>query len=350
MKRLISAILVSVIFQSVSIEDPYATERVDSSGNSALINSGSLPAASARPSALAHTYSIVAFDPATGQFGAAVQSHWFRVANVIWAEAGVGAVATQSLVDYAYGPLGLEMMKLGKTSEQALAGMLASDPNNDVRQVALVDIHGDVVAHTGENCIAEAGHKTGVNYSCQANLMATNTVWSAMSEAFETTNGELADKMMAALEAAQAEGGDIRGKQSAAMVVVSGQPTGKSWKDRIIDIRVDDSPEPLKELRRLLDVTRAYEWMNKGDDFVVEDKFEEAAHAYATAAEMMPDNLEIRFWQAVTLATIGKVDESLPIFKEVFAQNEAWRTLVPRLINADLLPNEPKLIQRIVEQ
>ncbi|RME25807.1 MAG: DUF1028 domain-containing protein [Candidatus Zixiibacteriota bacterium] len=296
------------------------------------------------------TFSIVCYDSTTGQFGAAVQSHWFKVADVIWAEPGVGAVATQSLVDFAYGPLGLDMMRLGRTADQALAGLLASDPNNDVRQVAMVDRFGNVAAHTGEHCIAEAGHHKGINYSCQANLMRNNTVWDAMAKAFENTDGDLAERMMAALEAAQAEGGDIRGMQSAAMVVVTGKPTGQSWRDRLVDIRVDDSPQPLKELRRLLNITRAYDWMNKGDDFMTAEKFDKAAEAYAKAASLAPHNPEIRFWQAVTLVTVGKVDESLPIFKEVFAKDDSWRVLVPRLVKSNLLPDDKAIIEKIVAQ
>ena len=297
-----------------------------------------------------NTYSIVAYDSATGQFGAAVQSHWFKVADVIWAEAGVGAVATQSFVEFSYGPLGLEMMKSGKTAAQALAGLLVSDPQSSVRQVAMIDADGIVATHTGDNCIAEAGHKVGVNYSVQANLMEKNTVWSAMAAAFESTSGDLADKMMAALEAAQKEGGDIRGKQSAAMVVVTGEPTGKPWADKLVDIRVDDSPEPLKELRRLLNITRAYDHMNKGDEYMAVNDMDNANKEYAAAAAMMPGNAEILFWHAATLVTAGQTETALPIFKKVFEIDENWRILIPRLVDAELLPNDSVLIKQIISQ
>lgn len=297
-----------------------------------------------------NTYSIVAYDEATGQFGAAVQSHWFKVADVIWVEPGIGAVATQSLVDFSYGPLGIEMMKKGKTATFALKGLLASDPNNQIRQVAMIDKHGNIATHTGDNCIAEAGHMTGKNYSVQANLMMNNTVWDAMGKAFETAQGDLADKMMAAMEAAQAEGGDIRGMQSAAMVVVTGKPTGMSWKDKFIDIRVDDSPEPLKELNRLLNITRAYEHMNKGDDYIADKKLDLAGQEYELASKLAPGNPEILFWHAVTLVTVDELEKALPIFKEVFAIDENWRTLVPRLVTADLLPKDDVIIKQIVEQ
>jgi uncharacterized Ntn-hydrolase superfamily protein len=296
------------------------------------------------------TYSIVAYDSVNGQFGAAVQSHYFKVADVIWLEPGVGAVATQSLVDFAYGPLGIEMMKKGKSAQQALEGLLASDPTNQGRQVAMIDRHGSVAVYTGEKCIDEAGHQTGRYYSVQANLMRNATVWGAMAEAYENSGGDLAERLMAAVEAAEAEGGDIRGKQSAAMVVVTGKPTGMSWKDRLVDIRVDDSPEPLVELRRLLNLTRAYKHMDRGDEYIAEEKFDEANREYSLAAEMAPGNPEIRFWQAVTLVTVGEIELSLPIFKEVFEADESWRILVPRLVDADLLPMDNEAIYRIVGQ
>ena len=306
-----------------------------------------------KPAAPVHpvtTYSIVAYDTLTGEFGAAVQSHYFKVADVIWLEPGVGAVATQSLVDFAYGPLGLEMMKNGKTAKQALEGMLASDPDNQVRQVAMIDKNLVIAAHTGTKCIAEAGHQIGKNYSVQANLMRNNTVWGAMARAFESTQGDIAEKMMAALEAAENEGGDIRGKQSAAMVVVTGKPTGMPWRDRTVDIRVDDSPAPLVELRRLLNISRAYRHMDKGDEYITAKDFEKANAEYAQAAELAPGNPEILFWHAVTLVTAGEIERSLPIFKEVFQADSSWRTLVPRLVGSELLPDDKKLIHRIVAQ
>ena len=296
-----------------------------------------------------NTYSIVAYDTVTGEFGAAVQSHWFKVADVIWLEPGVGAIATQSLADFSYGYLGLEMLKVGKSPQEALEGLLKSDPHSDVRQVAIID-KNTVAVHTGANCIAEAGDHAGVHYSVQANLMRNNTVWDAMAKAYETAEGDLADRMMAALEAAQAEGGDIRGKQSAAMVVVRAEPTGKPWNDRIVDIRVDDSPEPLQELRRLLEITRAYNFMNQGDEYLAAGDQAAAQTAYENAFKLAPDNLEIKYWYAVTLVTIGEVDKALPVFKEIFEVDDSWRTLIPRLVKADQLPNDPKVIDKIMAQ
>ncbi|MFH1686323.1 MAG: DUF1028 domain-containing protein [bacterium] len=296
---------------------------------------------------LAHTYSIVCYDPNTRQFGAAVQSHYFKVADVIWAKSGVGVVATQSLVDFNYGPLGLEMMQAGKPAQQALDGLLASDPGSDVRQVAFIDANGKVATHTGSKCIPMAGHQVGVNYSVQANLMANATVWPSMARAFESTTGDLAERMMAALEAAEAEGGDIRGRQSAAMLVVSGEPSGMDWKDKLIDLRVDDSPEPLVELRRLLGIARAYKHMDSGDLAIEVSDFAAAERHYTQAAELAPGNLEIRFWQAVALVTVGQIDLALPIFEEIFHQDNRWRELVPRLVAPGFFPDDSALIAKV---
>lgn len=296
------------------------------------------------------TYSIVAYDSATGEFGAAVQSHYFKVADVIWVEPGVGAVATQSLVDFSYGPLGLAMMRNGKSARQALDGLLASDSSNAVRQVAMVDRNGTVATHTGAKCIPEAGHHTGKGYSCQANLMRNNTVWDAMAKAYETTKGDLAERLLSALEAAQKEGGDIRGMQSAAIMVVSGKPTGQSWKDKLFDLRVDDSPQPLTELRRLVTLARAYKHSDKGDDLVAVGKTQEAEAEYEAASQMAPDNIELKFWHAASLATNGQVEKSLPMFKEIFKADNSWRVLVPRLVKVDLLPKDEKIINQILAQ
>src|SRR5712692_12068273 len=206
------------------------------------------------------TYSIVARDKKTGELGVAVQSHYFQVSPAVpWASAGVGAVATQSHVNLSYGPLGLELLQAGYTAEQALAALTAGDPRAEVRQCAIVDAAGNVAAHTGAKCIPAAGHKLGDGFSCQANLMERDTVWGAMAGAYESTDAPIAERMMAALEAAEAEGGDIRGRQSSAMLVVSGTSTGRPWEDRLIDLRVEDSAEPLVELRRLLPIRRAYD-------------------------------------------------------------------------------------------
>lgn len=297
-----------------------------------------------------HTYSIVAFDEETGELGVAVQSHWFSVGFLVpWAKAGVGAVATQSFVKVDYGPEGLNRMKNGQSAEEALNSLLAEDEGEAVRQVAMIDVKGSVAAHTGTKCIYAAGHQIGKNYSVQANLMEKETVWPSMANAFERSNGDLAEKMMAALEAAEAEGGDIRGKQSAAMLIVSGNPTGIPWKDVVMDIRVDDHAEPLKELKRLIRIHRAYQHANKGDHYLELEEIEKALVEYEKASEFYPENPELPYWSAVTLASKGNLDQALPIFREVFQKEPRLRILTPRLVNSGLLPNDPALIEAIIQ-
>ena len=296
-----------------------------------------------------HTFSIVARDPATGELGVAVQSHWFSVGPIVaWAEAGVAAIATQSFVDPSYGKNGLELIRGGKSAPETLKELLAKDEGRDVRQVAMIDSQGRVDAWTGKNDIQAAGHIVGENFSVQANLMLNDKVWPAMANAFKNTKGDLADRMMAALDAAQAVGGDIRGRQSAAMIVVTGKPTGLAWKDRTVDIRVDDSTEPLKELRRLLVLRRAYNHMDAGDLAVEKKDNEGALREYSAAAKLVPGNAEMVYWHAVALVNMGRVNESLPLFGKVFAMDANWRTLTPRLPKSGLLPNDPAIIKKIV--
>lgn len=296
-----------------------------------------------------HTFSIVARDPATGELGVAVQSHWFSVGSIVaWAEAGIGAVATQSFVDPSYGKNGLDMMRAGKSAPDTLKELLEKDEGREVRQVAMIDAQGRVEAWTGKNDIQAAGHIVGKDFSVQANLMLNDKIWPAMARAFENTKGDLADRMLAALDAAQAAGGDIRGRQSAALIVVTGKPSGLAWKDRTFDLRVDDSPEPLVELRRLVKLQRAYNHMNAGDLAVEKKDNEGALREYGAAEKLVPDSAEMIYWHAVALVNMGRVEESLPLFRKVFAMDPNWITLTPRLPKSGLLPDDPKLIDRIV--
>lgn len=296
-----------------------------------------------------NTYSIVAYDEETGELGVAVQSHWFSVGFLVpWAKAGVGAVATQSFVKVDYGPDGLQLMEQGLSAEQALAQLVSQDDGEAVRQVAMIDVNGNVAAHTGSKCIEAAGHLIGENFSVQANLMEKETVWPAMADAFESTDGDLADRMMAALFAAENEGGDIRGKQSAAMLIVSGNPTGVDWKDVVMDIRVDDHPEPLNELKRLIRVQRAYIHANKGDHYLEINDIPSALKEYEIASNFYPENPELPFWSAITLASKGELEKAIPIFRTVFQKEPKLKQLVPRLVNSGLLPDDDKLIQSII--
>ncbi len=301
------------------------------------------------PFFLSATYSIVAYDKENGQIGVAVQSHWFSVGSTVtWAESGVGAVATQSFVESSYGPLGLTLMRSGKTVQQALTGLLAADPNLDVRQVAMVDINGNVAAHTGKLCIDAAGNITGNGFSCQANMMEKNTVWKAMAHAYENTKGELVDRLLAALEAAEAEGGDIRGRQSAAILVVKATSSGAPWKDRIYDLRIEDHPTPLVEMRRLVTAAKAYNHMNAGDGYLTDNNVKAALEEYTTAMNIYPGNPEVFFWPAVTMASTGKVEESLPLFKKVFQQDKRWAELLKRLPKVNQFPKDEALLKKIL--
>jgi uncharacterized Ntn-hydrolase superfamily protein len=284
------------------------------------------------------TYSIVARDKKTGELGVAVQSHYFQVGPVVpWALAGVGAVATQSRVNVSYGPLGLELMRAGLTAEQALKALTAGDPQAEVRQCAIVDATGNVAAHTGTKCIPAAGHHLGDGFSCQANLMEKDTVWAAMAEAYTSSDMPLAERMMDALDAAEAEGGDIRGKQSAAMLVVKGASTGRSWEDRVVDLRVEDSPEPLRELRRLLKIRRAYEADQQADNLELAGDVAAANAHRIQALKLGPDIIELRFWAGLSIAGSGDIDGGSKLIGDVVREDGRWLETMRRLVIVDIV-------------
>jgi uncharacterized Ntn-hydrolase superfamily protein len=294
------------------------------------------------------TYSIVARDARTGELGVAVQSHWFSVGPIVpWARAGVGAVATQSFVKVSYGPGGLARMASGEAPADALAALLAEDEGREVRQVAMIDAQGRVAAHTGARCIVAAGHATGTDYSVQANLMERDSVWPAMATAFESATGPLAERLLAALLAAEAEGGDIRGRQSAALLVVSGSRSASAWEGRTVDLRVEDHSDPLGELSRLLRLHRAYEHMNAGDVHMEHGDMDGAVSAYGEALALAPEVGEIAFWAGITLAGKGRVDEALPLLARAYADEPRLRELVSRLPASGLLPDDDALVARL---
>jgi uncharacterized Ntn-hydrolase superfamily protein len=300
-----------------------------------------------------HTFSIVARDPITGDLGVAVQSHWFAVGNgVLWAEPGVGAIATQSFAEPEYGRRGLERMRGGMAAPDVLAALVAEDKAQAVRQVGMVDATGRAAAHTGTSCIAWAGQYVGDGFTVHANLMANDRVVPAMVKAYEGTQGELADRLLAALDAAQEAGGDVRGCQSAAIRVVKGVASDKPTHDVKVDLRVDDSTAPLAELRRLLALARVYDHMNAGDLAVEKGDVTGARDHYGAAAKAAPGITEIRYWQAVGLANAGQLDESLPIFRGVFHEDNRW-VEVTRRLQPGVVPAGPKgdeLIQKILHE
>lgn len=285
------------------------------------------------------TYSIVARDARTGEIGVAVQSHYFSVGSIVpWAHAGVGAVATQSIAEISYGPLGLELLRARRSPAEALAALTAGDPGEAVRQVAAVDAQGRVAAHTGARCIAEAGHRLGDGYSVQANMMRHASVPDAMAQAFEASAKEQADlagRLLAALDAAEAEGGDVRGRQSAAILVVEPELHPAPWRGVLVDVRVDDHTEPLTELRRLVALRRAY---SAEDERGLPD----------AGIGGSPDNPELAFWAGVSLAAAGDLDGARTLLGQALSAHDGWTLLLRRLPAAGLLPDDPELLQHLL--
>jgi uncharacterized Ntn-hydrolase superfamily protein len=299
---------------------------------------------------LAHTYSIVAGDPTTGHMALGVQSHWFSVGSVVsWGEAGVGVVATQSFVNKSFGVRGLELLKKGLSPKEALDRLLAEDEGRDFRQVAILDAKGRVAAFTGKKCIDHAGHYVGNGYSVQSNMMLTDKVVAAMAEAFDkNTSLSLPERVIAAMEAAEQSGGDIRGRQSAALLVVSGSTTDRPWEEPLIDLRVDDAGDPLVELKRLLSVHRAYEHMNRGDLAVEKGDMETATREYKVAEGMFPANLEMKYWHAITLANHGNLDHAVQMLADIYQKDAQWRELTRRLPKCGLLTLQGESLERVL--
>jgi uncharacterized Ntn-hydrolase superfamily protein len=275
------------------------------------------------------TYSIVARDPETGELGGAVQSHWFSVGSLcVWARAGIGAVATQSVVEPAYGPDALDRLADNIGAQQALGELLAADPLAAVRQVAVIDANGGLSAHTGPDCIPHAGHVTGEHHSAQANMMARETVPQAMSEAFVNATGPLSERLFSALTAAEDEGGDVRGRQSAALVVVG--PEGEPWR-RTVDLRVEDNRDPLAELGRLLTLQRAYDLAGSADELLAAGRVEEAGERYREASRIAPESEELLFWAGLALAQAGDLDAGVQAVRRAAERQPNWLVLLDRL-------------------
>ena len=295
------------------------------------------------------TYSIIAIDKKENLMGVAIQSHWFSVGSVVgWAESGVGVVATQSIAEPSYGSRGLLLMKARVLPQKVLKALLTIDPQEDVRQVAMLDVHGRVVAHTGNHCIPEAGHIIGEGYSVQANLMRNREVWPAMSSAFRKKKGTLVSRLMSALEAAEDVGGDIRGRQSAAMLVVRCESSGIPWNDKVIDLRVEDHPEPLKELKRLIKIHEAYAHNSTGDELIAQGKIQEGLKQYRLANRKAPQIVELKFWQAVSLLNKGNIEYAKETLKEVFAANKDWKRVLLSLPQTKILSINKALLSEIV--
>jgi uncharacterized Ntn-hydrolase superfamily protein len=281
--------------------------------------------------------------------GVAVQSHWFSVGSVVpWGEPGVGVVATQAFVEPSYGPRGLSLMKRGVGPAAALRRLLKADRRSEVRQVAMLDARGRVAAHTGPKCLPHAGDLQGRGFSVQANLMSSDGVWPAMASSFSRSKGPLTERLLLALEAAEEAGGDIRGRQSAALLVVSTSPTREKWRGRLVDLRVEDNPTPLKELRRLVRLGQAYDHANRGDDLVAKNRFSEALEEYAMAAHGAPEIDELKFWQGVTLLDKGRRKDALPLLIGAFRARKQWREVFACLPSYGLLHAREDVVKSIL--
>jgi uncharacterized Ntn-hydrolase superfamily protein len=287
------------------------------------------------------TYSIVARDPDTGELGVAVQSHWFSVGSIVtWAQPGVGAVATQANAEAAYGPRALALLAEGVPAREALERLVSADPGGPSRQVAVVDAAGGVGVHTGDKCIACAGHITGQGVSCQANLMASERVWPAMLDAFGAATGSLTSRLLDALDAAEREGGDIRGRQSAAILVVP--PEGEAWRT-LVSLRVEDHPEPMPELRRLVRLHEAYGLAGQADELLNAGRHDEAARLYVEASECAPDSHELLFWAGLGTVQAGDLDGGVARVRRAIELQPTWRELLGRL-PSELAPAAPSVI------
>lgn len=284
------------------------------------------------------TYSIVARDPATGELGVAVQSHWFSAGSIVpWAEPGVGAVATQSIADPSYGPNALDLMRGGSSALEALATLVRRDDAAQVRQVLVVDAQGRAAAHTGPGCIRFAGAETGDGFACGANMMQREGVPRALARAWTGASGEMPERLLAALDAAESAGGDVRGRQSAAMIVV--RPGDERW-SRSFDLRVEDASEPLAELRRLVRLRRAYDLGDRADRLTGEGRTEEAAQLYRRASEIAPENDELRFWGGLALIALGERDAGLERVRSAIEENAGLGELLSRL-SPEIAPSAP---------
>jgi uncharacterized Ntn-hydrolase superfamily protein len=301
------------------------------------------------------TYSIVARDPETGRFGVAVQSHFLGVGPVVpWLEAGVGAIATQASVNISFGPIGLEMLRAGQTAEEVVASLTAGDPSSAIRQLGVVDAEGRTAAHTGADCIPACGHRVGDGYTVQGNLLERETCWPAMADAYETalTRGEpFVERLLLALEAAEREGGDVRGRQSAAIIVVDGQvrPTswrGRLWGGRLMDLRIEDHADPVPELRRIVTMQLAYDLTADNGDAALAGR--SAPERYAQARQLAPDAYELVFWQGVELAAGGDVEAGRHELQIAFAADSRWRTTLQHLADARQQGLTPELAELLL--
>jgi uncharacterized Ntn-hydrolase superfamily protein len=295
------------------------------------------------------TYSMVARDPQTGELGIAVQSRFFAVGRFVPAiEAGVGVIASQSFVNPAYGSEGLRLLRAGLAPQAALDTLISQDPGATLRQVAILDTHGCVAVHTGRSCVAAAGHATGVQCSAQANMMAHETVWPAMIEAFERASGDLAERLLGAMQAAERAGGDLRGRQAAALIVVSGQPAAESTAEWRVDLRIDDHPDPVGEIGRLLSYARSHERANQAVEKARAGDFRGALVDLDACCAAYPDEPEFLTRRALLLLAVGRFDEARRMVEQAEAIHHGWAEYLLRFADVRVTPMPRELVESLV--
>jgi uncharacterized Ntn-hydrolase superfamily protein len=291
------------------------------------------------------TYSIIGRDHDSGEVGIAVESRWFHAGqDLAWIEPGVGAVCTQAMIEPAYGFRGLQLLRDGHSAEDALAELTAADEGRDIRQVAIADADGRYAQHTGAGCVAAAGHATGKDCCAQGNMLASDTCWGAMVAAFEETGGNLTDRLLAALAAAEREGGDARGRQAARILVRPAQATGIPWQDRVVDLQVVDHPDPVPELRRLVNVSRAYDHLGRAFERVDRGDVAAALNEAAAAHALAPADDQITFWRASFLGLAGRIDEAVAAGREATQAHSGWPEFLRRCADAGLAPPEARAL------
>lgn len=298
---------------------------------------------------ITNTFSIAARDRETGRMGVAVQSHYFSVGAIApWALAGTGAAATQAYGGLDLGPDILALLEQGLHPKEVLDSVLQKASRPDLRQIAIVDAKGEVAAHTGENCTPAAGHLVGDGFSVQANVMLDESIWPAMKLGYESSRGNLAERLVASLEAGQAAGGDLRGQQSAAMLIVSGEKKENPRQGRILELRVEDHPQPIAELRRLIPLHAAHQLLNEARGLIIEGDFAKVAEIMEKAVDLAPEKTEHKFYLALGMYGKGEERRGLDMFREVFSKEPHWAILAPRLASRARM--DPARLRRIAEQ
>jgi uncharacterized Ntn-hydrolase superfamily protein len=289
------------------------------------------------------TFSIVARDPETGALGVATATCMFAAGALVpWARPGVGVVATQAMAESAYGPRCLEALEAGASAPSALADAQASDPAAALRQVAVVSADGSVAAVTGELCVDHTGHLLAEGYVVAANMMASPRVWPAMEAAFAAAAGAFPRRLLTALEAGQAAGGDARGEMSAALLVVAGQRR-EPWAKPLVDLRVDRSGDPLGELRRLVDAAEAYEGFSLAAEALIRDDADAALAHVDRALATLPGEESLRFLRTGALLACGDVDGGRHELRSLIAARPTWEIVIRSFAAKGLISVPPSV-------